>query len=278
LATPADSPSLSPAPEKDTGSQRNEAESRQSAAGKVSESTQIAQNLSQNSRSFQQSNSDQARVTPAPEGAAQQKQQAGETPVPAAQDDKESGKGVAQAAGADQISAKDAQTLPDDNSKKAASVTVIRPGGVGPDSARAKERAQTIRPKDSEPPKAETTRDEPDRRSIASGPAREFANRGRADADTVRKQPASPALARGQKLERRVENKRFRLQAGIWTDRDFKPAKEIPAITLIRDGELYKSALEKQPGLKPLLAGFGPDERVILVYKNIIYKIFPSKN
>jgi len=85
-------------------------------------------------------------------------------------------------------------------------------------------------------------------------------------------------VARGQKLERRVENKKFRLQAGIWTDTDFKATKEIPAVTLIRDSSLYKAALEKESGLKGLLAAFAPNERVILVYKHIIYKIIPSKD
>ena len=68
------------------------------------------------------------------------------------------------------------------------------------------------------------------------------------------------------------------MQAGIWTDRDFKPAKEIPAVTLIRDSEVYKSALEKQPGLKVFLASFASDERVIVVYKGVVYKVVPSKD
>src|SRR5262249_9211728 len=115
-------------------------------------------------------------------------------------------------------------------------------------------------------------------RGIAKkGPAREFATGSRADADSVRK-PAAQPLVRGQRVERRGENKRFRLLAGIWTDKDFKPGREVAAVTLVRDSEVYKSALEKQPGLKGLLAGFGADERVVVVYKNIVYKVVPPKD
>jgi hypothetical protein len=182
---------------------------------------------------------------------------------------------VDQPAASEQISQKEAQTLPEDDKKTG--VTIVRPGGAGTES-RAREGYATIRPKDSEPPKDKANHDETERGIAKKGPARDFAGgAGRPDVDSVHK-PATPPLTRGQKLERRVDTKRFRMQAGIWTDRDFKPGKEIPAVSLTRDTELYKSALEKQPALKAFLAGFSSDERVIVVYKGIVYKILPSKN
>jgi len=265
----------------EAATQKSEEKHQQVEADRLSAANQIAQNRSQqNERNEQQNSQEGAKIAAAGaasqvEGRQQAREQAPAAPsvVSATQYDKESPtKGGERAAGSEQISTKDAQTLPDDSNKK---VSILRPGGVSPDSARAKEGRNTIRPKDSEPPRTESSHDEAERR-IAKGPARDFAVRNRTDADSVRK-PAPPPLAKTQKLERRVENKRFRLQAGIWTDKAFKPDREIPAVTLIRDSDLYRSALEKQPGLRAFLAGFGPDERVIVVYKKIIYTVLPSK-
>jgi hypothetical protein len=281
-AVPA-SASGSAASDRQATSQKDEAENRKAEAEKASGMTQIAQNSppqNQNQqKDIQQSNGEQVKVTA--ENATivqdQAKQEAGVQPATAPSQE-HAGK-RADLYASSQISSKEAQTLPDDKDKKGPEVTIIRQGGgTNPDGSRSKGGTQTIRPNDAQPPKTEATRDEPDRRAIASRPTRELANK-RSDADSVRKQPlTSPSLARGQKFERRVENKKFRLQAGVWTDRDFKPSKEIPAVTLIRDSELYKAALARQPGLKALMAGFESDERVILVYKSIIYKIFPPKD
>src|SRR5262249_23815000 len=264
--------------------QKTEEKSRQQVeADKLSEANQIAQNRSQQNQQNEQQNS-QERAKGAVAGAAvavEEKQHAKDqspaapNPVSALQYVKEAPtKGGERAAVSEQISPRDAQTLPDDNNK---GVRVLRSGGVSPDSGRAKEGRNTIRPKDSEPPRPEATHDENERRIAKKGPAGEFAVRNRTDADSVRK-PAAQQLAKSQKLERRVENKRVRLLAGTWTDRDFKADKEIPAVTLVRDTDVYKSALEKQPGLRALLAGFGADERVIVVYKKIIYTVLPPKD
>jgi hypothetical protein len=208
-------------------------------------------------------------------GAIREKQQSPAPPSQDVADQYVATRKVDQAARSEQISPKEAQTLPEDDKNTG---VILKPGGGGSEVARAKDGHTTIRPKDSEPPKNESNHDETERGIAKKGPARDFAgSAGRSDVDSVHK-PATPQLTKGQKVERRVDTKRFRMQAGVWTDRDFKPAREIPAVTLIRDTEVYKSALEKQPGLKTFLAGFGSDERVVVVYKGIVYKILPSKN
>jgi len=280
---------LAPAPATtaaETNGQKTEAENRPTEMDNRSEATQLAQNkLQQNGQqpsANESNNQEKSKVMAATGPVAQNEQKqlardqssASPAQVSSGQDDRaRATKDNYQSASSEQISPRDAQTLPDDNKKSA---VIVRPGAVSGD-ARAKDgRGATIRPKDSEPPKSESTRDEKERGIAKKGPAREFATGSRTDADTVRK-PATPPLARSQKVERRVENKRFRLVAGIWTDKDFKPYREIPAVTLVRDSEVYKSALEKQPGLKGLLAGFGADERIVVVYKNIVYKVVPPK-
>jgi len=245
-------------------------------AGKPSDSAQLAQNNPQPSRqqdNEQQNNQAKSKVEVTSAAGQLEKQQSPAPPSQVAADKYDAAKKVEQSASSEQISSKQAQTLPEDDKKTG--VNTLRQGAVGPENARAKEVHQTIRPKDSEPPRSESAGEEKER-GIAKGPARDFSrSAGRRDVDSVHK-PATQPLVRGQKLERRVDTKRFRMQAGVWTDRDFKPAKEIPAVTLVRDTEVYKSTVEKQPGLKAFLAGFGSDERVIVVYKGIVYKIQPS--
>jgi hypothetical protein len=276
LAAPAAArPSDAPAQKTDGGN-------RQLDADKPSEPGRLAQNQPQQTNQLpnRPRTFDQVTVTA---GAApiQEKQLQDQLPVSSAQrssgqggktEDKEAtAKKAEQASASEQISPKEAQTLPEDDSKKD-KVSILRPGGGSVDAARTRDRG-TIRPKDSEPPKIESTHDEAERR-IAKGPAKDFATTGRSEAESVHK-PAAQPLARSPKLERRVETKRFRMQAGIWTDRDFKPAKEIPVVTLVRESEIFKSALEKQPALRGFLAGFGVDDRVIVVYKGIVYKVVP---
>jgi hypothetical protein len=269
-------PAASPS---DAASQKTAADYRASEPPNASGATQVAQINPSNRQQDSEQQSNQANSKPAVSATVSQveeKPREGPSPpsqVSAGQYDA-TGKKVDQTASTEQISSKQAQTLPEDD--KNSGVNILR--GVGSDSARAKDSRQTIRPKDSEPPKSESTRDEAERR-IAKGPARGFSGAAGAgtDADSVHKSPTQP-ITRSQKLERRVDTKRFRMQAGIWTDRDFKPAKEIPAVTLIRDSEVYKSALEKQPGLKVFLASFASDERVIVVYKGVVYKVVPSKD
>jgi hypothetical protein len=279
--TPPDSRASNAASDTETASKKNEAE-KPSDSAQVNQAAQSSPSQNQNSqKGLQQNNAEPVSVTAgavaANQGQDQQRQQQANPPAPASRDYQAARRTDRYAPA--QISPKEAQTLPDDKDKKASEVQVLRSGSAGAEVGRSKEGKATIRPNDAQPPKTESTRDETDRRgTIASGPTREFGTRTRGEPDSVRKQPTSPPLTRGQKLERRVENKRFRMQAGVWTDREFKPAKEIPAVTLIRGGELYKAALDKLPALKTFLDSFGADDRVILVYKNVIYRILPAKD
>jgi hypothetical protein len=262
--------------EKTAADERSREAANAPALRQVTESNPQPNRQQDNEQQYNQANSKPAVL--AATGQVQEKQQSPAPPsqVPAGQQYDAVAKKVEQPANSEQISPKEAQTIPEDD--KRTGVRVVRPGEVGADRAKAKEGGAAIRPKDSEPPRPESNRDESERR-IAKRPATESAPGagGRSDVDSVHKS-TTPLLARSQKLERRVDTKRFRMQAGFWTDRDFKPAKEIPAVTLIRDSEVYKSALEKQPGLKVFLAAFGSEERVIVVYKGIVYKITPSKD
>jgi hypothetical protein len=273
--TPSDG-KLAPAPASSAPApvSKSEAENQQPKFDDASENRAVQSNTPRSDP--QQNNPEQKKVQVNVTAAAedQLKQQTkDQSPASPGEGDK------AKAAKADQgvqLSPAEAQTLPKEN----AVPKTLKPGAISSDVPRGQREKATIRPSDSEPPKTDSPRDESaGRGSIASGPAKEFATVGKSvEVQSVRKQPTPQVLGRGQKLERRVEGKRFRLQAGIWTDKAFKPDKEIAAVTLIRDGDVYKSVLEKQPGLKAFLAGFASDERVIVVYKNITYKVFPPRD
>ncbi|HET9531053.1 MAG TPA: hypothetical protein VFQ92_11925, partial [Blastocatellia bacterium] len=77
--------------------------------------------------------------------------------------------------------------------------------------------------------------------------------------------------------ERRIAGKRFYLLNDVWTDKDYKPGKEMAEVTIIRDSDLYKEVLAKRNGLKTYFTRFDEKERAIIVYKDTVYKLEPPK-
>ena len=76
--------------------------------------------------------------------------------------------------------------------------------------------------------------------------------------------------------ERKVGKKRFWLRDEVWTDNDYKPEKEMPMVTLVRDSDVFKEVIGKRPTLKGYLTSFTENERAIVVYKGTIYKLIPQ--
>jgi hypothetical protein len=95
--------------------------------------------------------------------------------------------------------------------------------------------------------------------------------------DTASSSYAAPASKAKPSGERPVGKKTFRLIEGVWTDKDYRRDKEIPGVTLVRDSDLYKEAVAREPALKAFLDAFAPTETVIVVYKRTAYKITPPK-
>jgi hypothetical protein len=151
--------------------------------------------------------------------------------------------------------------------KDSVSVTDLKPGR--PDVvSKSRDRGAAIRPEHAVAPPSETTSDESGRRSgIASEqPGRAF-REGKPRAATPKR--GTP--------ERRAGGKKFYLLGDVWTDKDYKPEKEMPVVTLVRDSDLYKEVLAKNNGLKIYFSRFVEKERVIIVYKDTVYKINPPE-
>lgn len=99
-------------------------------------------------------------------------------------------------------------------------------------------------------------------------------------------QPSASAMRDGRKLsesvrargtaERKIGKKRFWLREQIWTDNDYKPEKEMPMVTLVRDSDVFNEVIGKRAALKGYLTAFAENERAIVVYKGTIYKLIPQ--
>jgi hypothetical protein len=70
--------------------------------------------------------------------------------------------------------------------------------------------------------------------------------------------------------------KRFKFLSGVWTDKNYKPDKEMPVVTIIRGSDVYKDLLTKHTGLKPYFTNFAEGDRVTVVYKGTVYKLVPA--
>lgn len=109
---------------------------------------------------------------------------------------------------------------------------------------------------------------------------------GGADAVARRALAAPSSMRDGRRLsetvrargtaERKVGKKRFWLRDEIWTDNDYKPEKEMPMVTLVRDSDVFKEVIGKRAALKGYLTAFSENERAIVVYKGTIYKLIPQ--
>ena len=158
-------------------------------------------------------------------------------------------------------------------------VSVLKHGTEPDQPQPSKEKVATIKPQDSVAPTPAPSQDDSvarGRRAIAGPPAKEFVSENKPAEEAHFNHDAVTTPSKLTKGERRVEGKKFRLLNGIWTDRGFKPDKEMPSVTLVRDSAVYNALLAKEDALRTYLSGFAPSERAIIVYKKIVYKLVPA--
>jgi hypothetical protein len=143
------------------------------------------------------------------------------------------------------------------------------------DDVHSKEKSGAIKSQDAPPSDTSAAASSPRRvaaqpsgRALAGGRASEEASRGPAPATTAGKP---------EKGERRIEGKRFRLVNGVWTDKSYKPDGAMAAVTVISNSDVYNQLIEREAGLKTYLSHFGPEERAVIVYKKIAYKLVPKE-
>ena len=171
-----------------------------------------------------------------------------------------------------------ALSVPEDKNK-GAEVRTLKQGNAG--AKTEKERTATVKPLGEVTPRPTEVAGADRARSGISAPPPQPRDRDNKDAvkdeATVSRAsgPAGPKPAKPE--ERRVSNKTFRLIGGVWTDKSYKPDKEIPVVPLVWDTDVYNEMLVKQAGLKPYFSGFKSDERVVLIYKGTIYKLVPPE-
>jgi hypothetical protein len=68
---------------------------------------------------------------------------------------------------------------------------------------------------------------------------------------------------------RKVGDKTFRLESGVWVDIQYKPADNLPVTRLPYSGEEFNRAISEHPGLKPFLEL----KPVIVVWQGRVYQV-----
>lgn len=163
------------------------------------------------------------------------------------------------------INAEEALSLKKD--KDSVNVTPLKPGRLGGD-AKAKEPTATIRPENAvAPPSDSSSGDSARPRRIASDQG------GRA----FRENKSRSATPKRGTPERRINGKKFYLLNDVWTDKDYKPEKEMAVVTIARNSDLYKEVLAKRSALKTFFTQFDEQERAIIVYKDTVYRLVPPE-
>jgi hypothetical protein len=162
-----------------------------------------------------------------------------------------------------QINRDQAARLPE-TSKDSAQVTTLRPGRADGDGRVGKE--ETIRSNSGYTPPSEAETQRKARSALAEQPgALPIADPGRAE------RSGSKRLE-----ERKVKGKTFWLRDGVWTDKNYKPAKKRVVVQFVRDSEAYAQLLAKYPELSSYLQGLPGEAKVIVVYKDVVYRIEPA--
>jgi hypothetical protein len=151
--------------------------------------------------------------------------------------------------------------------KDSVNVTPLKPGQAGVE-AKTKDRTATIRPEDAVAPASESSSGDSARRGrIASDqPGRAF-----------RKSESRPATPKRGTPERKISGKKFYLLNDVWTDKDYKPEKEMAMVKIVRNSDLYKELLAKRSGLKTFFTQFDEQESAIIVYKDTVYRLVPPE-
>jgi hypothetical protein len=169
------------------------------------------------------------------------------------------------------IEASKALKLPEE--AKADEVRVLKGGSVREDF-RAKEKTGAIKSQDAPP--ADTSSEPTAPRRLAAQPGSRLAA-GRTSDDASRSAGPPAAAGKPEKAERRIEGKRFRLVNGVWVDRSYKAEGTMAAVTVAKDSDVYNQLIARESGLKVYLSHFGPEERAVIVYKKIAYKLIPKE-
>jgi len=163
------------------------------------------------------------------------------------------------------INAEEALSLRKD--KDSVNVTPLKPGRPDVD-AKTKEPTGTIRPENAVAPPSESSSGDSARRGrIASDQG------GRA----FRENKSRSAAPKRGTPERKINGKKFYLLNDVWTDKDYKPEKEMAVVTIARNSDLYKEVLAKRSALKTFFTLFDEQERAIIVYKDTVYRLVPPE-
>lgn len=161
-----------------------------------------------------------------------------------------------------QISREQVARIPETN-KDAAKVTTLRPGRADGDGRAGKD--ETIRSNSGFTPPSEAEGKLKARGSLAEQPgAMAIADPRRAERDAAKRSE-----------ERKSNGKTFWLRDGVWTDKKYDPAKKRATVEVSRDSETFRAMTAKYPDLTKYLSRFAANDRVIVVYKDVVYKINP---
>lgn len=159
------------------------------------------------------------------------------------------------------------RSVPSDDKDARSRVSTLRPGVVDGEAREGGKEKKVIRPDD----------------AVARGEAGSSGS----TAGRIAAPPASSRLrdskdeakfrAKGTP-EIRVGGKKFYFLNNTWTDKDYKPEKEMPVVPVVRGSALYKELLTKNAGLKIYFESERfAEERAIIVYKNTVYKLSPPE-
>ncbi|MEK6301256.1 MAG: zf-HC2 domain-containing protein [Acidobacteriota bacterium] len=171
-----------------------------------------------------------------------------------------------QTAGVDQLAKVDREgpRPASEAAKDSAHVSVLKSGR--PDGEERAAGGTKIRPEDNNAPASPIAGAESGARRALSQPSASSLRDGKLNVS---------GRSRGT-AERKIGKKRFWLRDEVWTDNDYKPEKEMPMVTLVRDSDVFKEVIGKRPTLKGYLTSFTETERAIVVYKGTIYKLIPQ--
>jgi hypothetical protein len=143
------------------------------------------------------------------------------------------------------------------------------------DDVHPKEKSGAIKSQDAPP--SDTSAEASSPRRVAAQPSGRALVGGRTSEDASHGPAPGTTAGKPEKGERRIEGKRFRLVNGVWTDRSYKPDGAMAAVTVISNSDVYNQLIEREAGLKTYLSHFGPEERAVIVYKKIAYKLVPKE-
>ncbi|MGH9830535.1 MAG: hypothetical protein ACREDR_45595, partial [Blastocatellia bacterium] len=181
------------------------------------------------------------------------------------------------------IDSAEAMQVPQDQGARQQSgqAVVLKKGVPGGDDKQVDEKVATVKPQDSVAPQPKSTPADDGAADTRRVIARAHSTGAKPDSRGVGSEALVTPQASAKKndrspLEKKVEGKKFRLIDGVWTDRQYSPYKEMAAVTVLRGSDVFNRLVSKEPGLKLFFAGFGQQDRVVIVYKKIAYHLVPQ--